>query len=119
VACPRQKRRHGPAAGGHGHHNFPGAHVPAKIRGVIEMKVYSDVEEVGPGEKTVIKVHLYNAKAATKSRPGRPRNDSSGSKSTPLTQGCSLQIAGRYKKGFPGEEYTITSNEPATRISAT
>ena len=48
------------------HHNFPGGHVPAKFRGAIEMKVYADAEELAPGEKTVISVHLYNAKAGHK-----------------------------------------------------
>jgi len=95
------------------HHNFPGAHVPAKIRGVIEMKVYADVEEVGPGEKTVIKVHLYNAKAGHKVPTG------SAEERQLWLEVFAVDAKGaRYKlpvdkKGFAGEEYTITSNELA------
>jgi nitrate/TMAO reductase-like tetraheme cytochrome c subunit len=92
------------------HHNFPGGHVPAKLRGAIEMKVYADAEELSPGEKTVIRVHLYNAKAGHKIPTGSAEErqlwlevhaiDAKGTRYT-------LPVD---KKGFAGEEYTITSN---------
>jgi len=95
------------------HHNFPGGHVPSKIRGAIEMKVYADAEELSPGDKTTISVHLYNAKAGHKIPTGSVEDrqlwlevyavDAQGNRTK-------LPVD---KKGFPGEEYTITSNQPA------
>jgi len=94
-------------------HNFPGGHVPAKIRGAIEMKVYADAEEISPGEKMTVTVHLYNAKAGHKIPTGSVEDrqvwlevhavDAKGARYT-------LPVD---KKGFKGEEYTITSNELA------
>lgn len=95
------------------HHNFPGGHVPAKVRGAIEMTVYADAEELSPGEKTVIRVHLYNAKLGHKMPTG------SAEERQLWLEVSAVDAKGvRYKlpvdkKGFPGEEYTITSNELA------
>jgi nitrate/TMAO reductase-like tetraheme cytochrome c subunit len=92
------------------HHEFPGAHVPAKFRGAIEMKVYADAEEIGPGEKTVISVHLYNAKAGHKIPTGSVEDRML------WLEVLAADAKGRTyrlpvdKKGFPGEEYTISSN---------
>lgn len=95
------------------HHNFPGGHVPAKIRGAIEMKVYADAEELSPGDKTVISVHLYNAKAGHKIPTGSVED-----RQLWLEVYAVDAKGARYKlpvdkKGFKGEEYTITSNELA------
>lgn len=95
------------------HHNFPGGHVPAKIRGAIEMKVYSDAEEIGPGEKTVISVHLYNAKAGHKVPTGSAEERQLWLEVIATdAKGNAFRLPVD-KKGFPGEEYTITSNELA------
>ena len=95
------------------HHNFPGGHVPAKFRGVIEMKVYADAEELVPGEKAVISVHLYNAKAGHKVPTGSVED-----RMLWLEVIASDAKGNTYrlpvdKKGFKGEEYTISSNELA------
>lgn len=95
------------------HHNFPGAHVLSKIRGAIEMKVYADAEELSPGDKATISVHLYNAKAGHKIPTG------SAEERQLWLEVYAVDAQGKRtklpvdKKGFPGEEYTITSNEPA------
>ena len=95
------------------HHNFPGGHVPAKLRGVIEMKVYADAEEIGPGEKTVISVHLYNAKAGHKVPTGSAEERQLWLEVIATdAKGVTYRLPVD-KKGFPGEEYTITSNELA------
>ena len=95
------------------HHTFPGAHVMAKIRGAIEIKVYADTREAEPEDTVVITVLLYNAKAGHKLPTGSVEDrqlwvevyaiDSKGKR-------CLLPVD---KKGFPGEEYTITSNKLA------
>jgi len=95
------------------HHNFPGGHVPAKIRGVIEMKVYADAEELGPGEKTVISVHLYNAKAGHKVPTGSVEDRQLWLEVLATDAKGNTYRLPVDKKGFKGEEYTITSNELA------
>ncbi len=92
------------------HHNFPGAHVPSKYRGTIELKVYADAAEYEPGDKAVFRVHLYNAKTGHKFPTGSVEDrqlwlevhavDAKGNR-------FKLPVD---KKGFPGEEYTISSN---------
>ena len=95
------------------HHNFPGGHVPAKVRGAIEMKVYADAEELAPGEKTVVRVHLYNAKVGHKMPTGSAEERQLWLEVTAVdAKGVRYKLPVD-KKGFPGEEYTITSNEPA------
>lgn len=93
------------------HHNFPGAHVPSKIRGAIEMKVYADSDDVEPGDKMVVSVHLYNAKAGHKIPTGSVEDRQL------WLEVHAVDAQGRRyplpvdRKGFAGEDYTISSNE--------
>jgi hypothetical protein len=91
-------------------HNFPGAHVPAKLRGVVEMKVYADAEELQPGDKTVISVHLYNAKAGHKVPTGSAEDRQLWLEVNAVDAKGNRFVLPVDKKGFPGEEYSITSN---------
>jgi hypothetical protein len=95
------------------HHNFPGGHVPAKVRGVIEMKVYADAEELSPGDKTVVKVHLYNAKAGHKVPTGSSEDRQLWLEVTAVDAKGGRHVLPVDRKGFPGEEYTITSHAPS------
>jgi len=94
-------------------HNFPGGHVPAKVRGAIEMKVYSDAEELEPGEKAVVSVHLYNAKAGHKIPTGSVEDRQLWVEVHAIDAKGLRYLLPVDKKGFKGEEYTITSNAPA------
>lgn len=94
-------------------HNFPGGHVTAKLRGVIEMKVYADAEELVPGDKTVISVHLYNAKAGHKVPTGSAEERQLWLEVHAVDAKGNRYLLPVDKKGFKGEEYTITSNELA------
>ncbi len=68
------------------HHNFPGAHVPSKYRGTIEMKVYADAEEIRAGRKgRHSRSTSTTPRPGTNSRPARWRTASSGSRCTPWT----------------------------------
>jgi hypothetical protein len=95
------------------HHNFPGAHVLSKIRGSVEMKVYADADEIGPGEKAVISVHLYNAKAGHKIPTGSAEERQLWLEVTAVDAQGNRYALPVDRKGFLGEEFTITSNEPA------
>ena len=94
-------------------HNFPGGHVMAKLRGAIEMKVYVDAEELVPGDKTVISVHLYNAKAGHKVPTGSAEERQLWLEVNAVDAKGNRYVLPVDKKGFKGEEYTITSNQLA------
>ena len=94
-------------------HNFPGAHVPSKVRGAVEMKIYADAEELEPGEKVVVSLHLYNAKAGHKIPTGSVEDRQLWAEVHAISADGRRFMLPVDKKGFPGEEYTITSNAPA------
>jgi len=94
-------------------HLFFGAHVDSKIRGAIELRMHADRREVEPGETVKLTLYLFNAKAGHKIPSGsvedRPlyvhveARDAKGA----VTH---LPVD---RKGFPGEEYTLASDELA------
>ena len=95
------------------HHSFPGGHVMAKIRGAIELKVYSDRPEYEPGDEAKITVLLYNAKAGHKLPTGSVEDRQLWVEVHAIDSSGKRYILPVDRKGFKGEEYTITSNELA------
>lgn len=95
------------------HHTFPGGHVMAKIRGAIEVKVYSDEDEYEPGDEAKITVQLYNAKAGHKLPTGSVEDRQLWVEVHAIDSAGKRYILPVDRKGFKGEEYTITSNELA------
>ena len=91
-------------------HLFHGAHDPGKVKGTIELRIHPDLREAEPGETVVFTVALFNQKTGHKFPTGSVEDrmvwmtveaiDASGKK-------YHLKVN---KKGFEGEEYTISSN---------
>jgi len=91
-------------------HLFHGAHDPGKVRGTVELRIEPDVREAEPGETVVFTVALYNAKTGHKFPTGSVEDrilwldvtatDAKGNK-------YHLNVD---KKGFEGEEYTISGD---------
>jgi hypothetical protein len=91
-------------------HLFHGAHDPGKVRGTIEVRIEPDIREAEPGETVIFTVALFNQKTGHKFPTGSVEDriawlnveatDSKG-KVTHLTVN---------KKGFEGEEYTISGD---------
>lgn len=94
-------------------HYFPGGHIFSKIRGVIEIKIYSDYQEYEPGDKAIITVHLYNAKAGHKLPTGSVEERQLWLEVHAIDSKGNVYTIPVDKKGFEGEEFTITSNEPS------
>ncbi len=94
-------------------HYFPGGHVPSKLKGSIEVKVYSEFSEYEPGEKALITVHLYNAKAGHKLPTGSVEDRQLWVEVHAIDSQGKVYPIPVDKKGFKGEDYTITSNKPA------
>lgn len=94
-------------------HLFHGAHSPSKLRGSIELRMHPDIREIEPGEIITLKVQVFNHKAGHKIPSG-----SAEERQLWLTviaydaEGKSYHLPVD-KKGFDGEEYTISSNELA------
>jgi hypothetical protein len=94
-------------------HLFHGAHSEAKLRGSIEVRVHPDIRELEPGELIKFSVQVFNHKAGHKIPSG-----SAEERQLWLTVMVYDSLGTAYhlpvdKKGFPGEEYTISSNELA------
>jgi nitrate/TMAO reductase-like tetraheme cytochrome c subunit len=91
-------------------HLFHGAHDPGKVKGTIELRINPDIREAEPGEVVVFTVALFNQKTGHKFPTGSVEDrmvwlnveatDSKG-KVYHLTVD---------KKGFEGEEYTISGD---------
>ncbi|MBN1163975.1 MAG: hypothetical protein JXB45_05310 [Candidatus Krumholzibacteriota bacterium] len=94
-------------------HLFHGAHDPGKVGGAIEMRMHPVEREFEPGDQVVIKVQLFNGKCGHKVPSGSAEERQLWLRLT------ATDAAGREyhlpvdRKGFEGEEQTITSNEPA------
>ncbi len=94
-------------------HLFHGAHSPSKLRGAVELRMHPDTREIEPGLPIIITVQAFNHKAGHKIPSGSVEErqlwltviayDSAG-------KAYHLPVD---KKGFEGEEYTISSNELA------
>jgi hypothetical protein len=94
-------------------HLFHGAHSEAKLRGTIEVLIHPDTPEVEPGEKIILTAQVFNHKAGHKVPSGSAEERQLWLTVTAYdAQGKSYHLPVD-KKGFAGEEYTISSNEPA------
>ena len=94
-------------------HLFHGAHSPSKLRGAVELRMHPDIREAEPGEIVILKVQAFNHKAGHKIPSG-----SAEERQLWLTVHAYDADDLKYhipvdKKGFEGEEYTISSNELA------
>lgn len=92
-------------------HLFHGAHSQSKLRGSVELRIHPDTREIEPGMPIVLKVQAFNHKVGHKIPSG-----SAEERQLWLTviaydaDGKSYHLPVD-KKGFPGEEYTISSKD--------
>ncbi|RPI89416.1 MAG: hypothetical protein EHM32_12700 [Spirochaetales bacterium] len=96
-------------------HLFHGAHVGAKTNGAIDVLVQADADEFEPGERTVIRVQLFNQKCGHKVPSGSVEDRMLYLTVTATDSAGKIYLLSVDKKGFIGEEYTISSNETAYR----
>jgi nitrate/TMAO reductase-like tetraheme cytochrome c subunit len=94
-------------------HLFHGAHDPGKVKGAIEVRMNPDNREVEPGDIVVISVQLFNGKCGHKVPSGSAEERQLWlhvEAHCPDGRIIHLPVD---RKGFEGEEQTITSNELA------
>jgi hypothetical protein len=91
-------------------HLFHGAHDPGKIRGTIELRIQPDLREAEPGEKVKFTVALFNQKTGHKFPTGSVEDRIAWMHVEAVdAKGTKYHLAVD-KKGFEGEEYTISGD---------
>lgn len=91
-------------------HFFPGAHDPAKIKGTIELQLYSDIDEVEPGGLVKFTLALFNQKTGHKFPTGSVEDRIVWSHVEAVDADGNVYHLPVDKKGFDGEEYTIADS---------
>ena len=91
-------------------HLFHGGHDPGKVRGTIELRIHPDIREAEPGETVVFTVALFNQKTGHKFPTGSVED-----RIVWLNVEATDSLGKVYhlnvdKKGFEGEEYTISGD---------
>lgn len=94
-------------------HWFHGAHDPGKLRGAIELRMHPSEREVEPGDQIVITVQLFNGKCGHKVPSGSAEERQLWLHVEATDAQGKVYHLPVDRKGFEGEEHTITSNELA------
>ena len=91
-------------------HLFHGAHDPGKVRGTIELRIQPDVREAEPGENIVFTVVLFNQKTGHKFPTGSVEDRIAWLQVEATDAKGNVYHLDVDKKGFEGEEYTISGD---------
>jgi len=91
-------------------HLFHGAHDPGKIKGTIEIRMHPNVREAKLGEVVKLTASLFNQKAGHKFPTGAVEDRILWLEVKALDSKGNEFLIPVDKKGFPGEEYTISAN---------
>jgi hypothetical protein len=91
-------------------HLFHGAHDPGKVRGTIELRIQPDIREAEPGESIVFTVALFNQKTGHKFPTGSVEDRIAWLQVEATDAKGKVYHINVDKKGFEGEEYTISGD---------
>ncbi|NMB81504.1 MAG: hypothetical protein GYA14_06770 [Ignavibacteria bacterium] len=91
-------------------HLFHGAHDKGKLSGVIELRIYPDLNEAEPGETVKFTVALFNQKTGHKFPTGSVEDRIVWLNVEATDEKGNVYHLPVDKKNFTGEEYTIASN---------
>lgn len=94
-------------------HLFQGVHSESKLRGTVEVGLYSRTKEAKKGDKIKIKASLFNQKAGHKIPSGSVEERIMWLNVNAIDQNGNSYHIPVVKKGFEGEEYTIAGKELA------
>ncbi len=88
-------------------HLFHGAHDPGKVKGTIELRIHSDIDEAEPGEIFKFTVALFNQKTGHKFPTGSVEDRIVWMHVEAVDANGKVYHLPVDKKGFDGEDYTI------------
>ena len=91
-------------------HLFHGAHDPGKVRGTIELRIHPDIREAEPGETIIFTVALFNQKTGHKFPTGSVEDRIAWLQVEAIDAKGKIYHLNVDKKGFEGEEYTISGD---------
>jgi len=91
-------------------HLFHGAHDPGKVRGTIELRIHPDIREAEPGESIIFTVALFNQKTGHKFPTGSVEDRIAWLQVEATDSKGKVYHLDVDKKGFEGEEYTISGD---------
>ncbi len=91
-------------------HLFHGGHDPGKVRGTIELRIEPDIREAEPGEKVIFSVALFNQKTGHKFPTGSVEDRIAWLQVEAKDSKGKTYHLNVDKKGFEGEEYTISGD---------
>jgi hypothetical protein len=91
-------------------HLFHGAHDPGKVKGTIELRIHPDLREAEPGEKVKFTIALFNQKTGHKFPTGSVEDRIVWMHVEAVDSKGKVYHLPVDKKGFEGEEYTISSD---------
>jgi nitrate/TMAO reductase-like tetraheme cytochrome c subunit len=91
-------------------HLFHGAHDPGKVRGTIEVRIEPDIREAEPGESIIFTVALFNQKTGHKFPTGSVEDRIAWLNVEATDVKGKVYHLTVNKKGFEGEEYTISGD---------
>lgn len=91
-------------------HLFHGAHDPGKVGGAIELRIQPDIREAEPGETVVFTVALFNQKTGHKFPTGSVEDRIVWLHVEATDAKGKVYHLDVDKKGFEGEEYTISGD---------
>jgi Cytochrome c554 and c-prime len=91
-------------------HLFHGAHDPGKVRGTIELRIQPDIREAEPGEDIIFIVALFNQKTGHKFPTGSVEDRIAWLQVEATDAKGKVTHINVDKKGFEGEEYTISGD---------
>ena len=91
-------------------HLFHGAHDPGKVRGTIELRIQPDIREAEPGDNIIFTVALFNQKTGHKFPTGSVEDRIAWLQVEAKDAKGKVSHLNVDKKGFEGEEYTISGD---------
>lgn len=91
-------------------HLFHGAHDPGKVKGTVELRINPDIRDVEPGEVVVFTVALFNQKTGHKFPTGSVEDRILWLHVEAMDAKGEVFHLPVDKKGFEGEEYTISGD---------
>lgn len=91
-------------------HLFHGAHDPGKVAGTVELRIHPDIRQAEPGETVKFTIALFNQKTGHKFPSGSVEDRILWLHVEAVDAAGNAYHLPVDKKGFEGEEYTISSD---------
>ncbi len=90
------------------HHAFHGAHFPNKLAGAVDIALYANVNQITPGSSMKVRAELFNGKVGHSIPSGSSEERMLWLEMVAIDAKGKTYYLALDRKGFQGEEYTIS-----------